>query len=274
MRQIPSTVALALLLVAGTAQAAPAAAKTTAAPPPFSPATLARASVVFRGTVRALGAATASLPAEPRSAVVTVDEVLEAAAPELAEIAGQEVTVRLADGSAARSGSSLVWLAQAQAAGASFGLLEVGETAVREPAELRREIAAARAALADGRLAALLAASPLVVSATVQSVEGVRPGPGRSQHDPQWTEAILRVESVGKGTAGSAVVVYFAGSSDGAWATAPRLSAGQSGVFILRDGAALPRFAVKGPVLLTADDVQPRAAIDRIRTLLRGGAGK
>src|SRR5437773_2070657 len=84
---------------------------------------VSRSGFIFKGTVKKLGAATPSVPVEKATAVVAVDEVLEAPRG-LADRAGQEVTVRLADAKAAREGAQLVFFTWQYLAGKSVGVAE------------------------------------------------------------------------------------------------------------------------------------------------------
>jgi len=218
---------------------------------------------VLLGTVKEAGSG-----ASAGTAVVHVDEVVDGPA-EAAELAGQEVRVRLGKGSAARAGAQRLFFANRSAVGATIELSAVEETAPGDTAELRKTLAAARASERAARLASALSASPLVIAGTVDSVAPERVREPAGEHDPLWREATVHVDAVGKGEAGSEVVVYFAGSVDAAWAGAPRLSVGQKAVFVLRSGAALARYAVKGPVVLRDEDLQPRDSVDAIRALLK-----
>jgi len=230
------------------------------APPPPS------AEYVLRATVKEAGAA-----ASAGTAVVHVDEVIDG--PEgAAELAGQEVTMHLHKGSAARAGAQRVFFANRAAVGATLELAAVDEAAPGDTALLKKTVAAARASEQAARLAAAVAASPLVIAGTVDSVAPERAREPAGEHDPLWREATVHVEALGKGDAGSEVVLYFPGSVDAAWAGAPRLTVGQKGVFILRSGAALARHAIKGPVLLRPEDLQPRDSVDTIRALLKRSA--
>jgi hypothetical protein len=96
------------------------------------------------------------------------------------------------------------------------------------------------------------------------------PSPPVSEHDPEWREAVVRVERVHKGAhGGGRVVVRFAASQDVRWFRAPKFQAGQQGVFALHgpDEEQAPRPAraarglapAKGRAYTAVDpaDVQP-----------------
>lgn len=96
-------------------------------------------------------------------------------------------------------------------------------------------------------------------------VTAVRPGPHRgpiTEHDPDWQEAIIRVESWIKGVqANQDIVVRFPGSLDVAWYEAPKLKVGQEGTFFLRKDkitglpkAILGNYEVDAYTALNAED--------------------
>jgi hypothetical protein len=56
-----------------------------------------------------------------------------------------------------------------------------------------------------------------------------------SEHDPQWSEAVVQVNSVVSGNvaAGGPITILFPASIDIAWYKAPKYAPGQAGVFLL-----------------------------------------
>jgi hypothetical protein len=231
-----------------------------------------RSGFVFRGTVVRLHAATATVPPEERTAVVKVEEIFEAQT-ELRRLAGQEVTVRLLAPASAAAGSSRIFFTHLYSLGASAGLEEVGSLDPQEATEVRTRIAAARRDLADEALQTRLADAVAVVVATVvkpRAAEAAR-NRGASEHDPQWRQARITVESVAKpgasATPKEALTVFFAGSDDVMWFEAPKLEEGQRAILLLHTGA---RGAFKPPGLAVVDklDVQPVDELARVKRLL------
>lgn len=121
----------------------------------------------------------------------------------------------------------------------------------------------AKTSAADGSiLRERLAAADIVVSGRITGVRDVPvPKLGITEHDPLWREATLSVSATHKGArVPKTVRVRFPGSTDVAWATAPKLQRGQKGVFLLkRDGAV---FTALHPA-----DVQPPDEVDAVRSL-------
>jgi hypothetical protein len=106
-----------------------------------------------------------------------------------------------------------------------------------------------------------LADADIVVSGRVTGVRDVPvPKVGITEHDPLWREATLAVSATHKGVrVPKRIRVRFPGSTDVAWATAPKLERGQKGVFLLkRDGAV---FTALHPA-----DVQPPDEVEAVRS--------
>jgi hypothetical protein len=123
--------------------------------------------------------------------------------------------------------------------------------------------------VSDQDLQKHIAGAELVV---VGKVSEVRPMPeasrprSMSEHDPQWQESVVEVESVLKGSsAEKRVVILFPGSIDVAWFGVPKSKVGQEGIWIVRRDQATKAYAVADP-----SDFLPRAQLDRVRKLIPG----
>ncbi len=140
-----------------------------------------------------------------------------------------------------------------------------------QDAQLRQRIEAAEMVIV-GRVAA-------VGSATMEAL-GAPPGP-ISEHNPNWREAVIDVETAIKGAqAGQRVVVRFPASLDVAWYDTPKFSEGQEGTFILQrdqvSGTATALLAgseVAAYTALNSLDVLPRQEAERVRALAEGSGG-
>jgi plastocyanin len=248
---------------------------------------LKQSSVVFVGRVVQVQAASfAGVPVSPRTLVAEVEEVVEKpAAVSLAP--GDQVTVEAKDPSLLTVGTRVTFYADGWILGKGVALREVGHEVVAPSGEgaaggeTGRQITAARQVLNDQALRARLDAAAMVCVGTVESVRAATLAPAGSgtrvtEHDPQWQEAIIRVESPIKGAqANQQIVVRFPGSEDVAWYQVPKFTAGQQGTFILsRDQVSgAPQALLGGQTVdaytaMTAGDVLPRGDADRIRALL------
>lgn len=237
---------------------------------------VARAQLIFRGTVQRRAAATVlSLPVSERTAVVRVDEVF--LAPErFGRLQGQLVTVQLDSAEDARvelePGQPAVFFTVGWFYEQTVGVREVGRLTLEQAgSDIRRRISRALQDVKDGKMRERLAGAELVVVGKVASVAPAsveREGPP-GEHDPLWWEATIAVESVEKGALEDAVVrVYFPSSTDVAWYRAPKFIAGQEGIWILRR-TEIRGLAVEGYTALDPLDVRPKSELRRIRALLQ-----
>ena len=118
-----------------------------------------------------------------------------------------------------------------------------------------------------------LALADTVVSGVVSATTQAAPPspPFVSEHGPDWWRATVDVETVAKGQVSSKIItVLFAHSTDVAWFRSPKLKIGDRRVLLLPRtdpfGKPLAELAVVDPL-----DVQPIAALDRVRALLHDG---
>jgi hypothetical protein len=129
---------------------------------------------------------------------------------------------------------------------------------------------------ADSELAQRLAQAEAVISGEVVSVARLAPQrPGiRSEHDPDWWQAMVQVESVEKGDVSTKTIsVLFANSRDIAWYKSPKLKQGDRGIWLLhnRDISGRP---VPGLAVTDSLDSQPPSELARIRLLLQKSTKK
>jgi hypothetical protein len=224
------------------------------------------AGFIFRGTVVTAGAANLSI-VEPnaRTAIVRVDEVLRSRGA-LDDFTGREVTVLLR--AALPEGARRVFFTDVQFLGESLGVREVGR-ARGAPTEIAAAVRGAGLRIFDQDLAARLAAADLVLSGRVLETRAIAAEPGiTSEHDPQWREALLEVESVVKGKVGEKSVSFLYPSSlDVFWASVPKPRVGEVGTWLLHlrvpeEGAAVYA-AVEPTDLMTA--AEAKAAARRVK---------
>jgi hypothetical protein len=232
----------------------------------------AQSQFVFNGSVIRVGAATLrEITPDAHTAIVRVNEVLRAP-PISTSYLGREITVQFA---AAPPGldEPRVFFTAAWIFGDSVAVREVGrlpDSAILRTA-LARALADQPGALVQGRLGG----SELVlvgrVTATRPAPDKVRRGaPG--EHDPDWWEAELQVQSVEKGkgrVAGKSFVVLFPASSDIVWQQSPKFRASQEGVWILREERAKGRPTFGYYMALDPLDFQPPDQIELIRRFLK-----
>jgi hypothetical protein len=239
------------------------------APAASAESLIRQATFVFVGTVLRLNATTMpEVQPSESTAVVRVDEILEGpgAPPDLA---GQEITVQLASRGSVKAGEQTTFFTKGWLMGNSLAVIEVGRPAgAPNPSQVREQVQATHRKAADEVLQEEISSAEAIVAGTVASV---RPSSIRhigSEHDPDWYEAEITVDSVEKGhVTGHTVVVLFPNSDDVMWQSAPKFKQGQQGVWLLhRNQAKLP--GVKDQfTVLKPHDFADRAELERIRSL-------
>lgn len=233
-----------------------------------------RAGFIFEGTVVKMGGSTVPIvPVGKSTVVVHVEEVFRNAGV-VTDIGGKDITVQLKEAGSVKEKERAVFFTNVSVYGKSIAVAELGHVAAtRETtATLRAEVNRIVAQLPDEQLQQRIAQADLVVVATVASVrpapqeEGRAPG---SEHDPEWREASLRIESTEKGQApGGILVIQFPNSKDIRWFQAPKFHEGQRGIFLLKriESAEL---RVSAYTALDPLDFQSTEQLPRVKKLMR-----
>jgi hypothetical protein len=205
-----------------------------------------------------------AIRASPRTAIVRVDEIVEA--PEsLSDLTGNEITVEFAKAARLSAKQQAIFHTNGWVFGDSVAVqalthqpldadrpaLAAASAAGRDPvASLRTKDAQVRFADAD------VVASGRVVSISLPNGaagrgQGRRRGAGGalafaagtgseellSEHAPLWRDASVEVHEVHKGSKPAKhVTVRFPASTDVMWFKAPKLHVGQEGLFMLHTG--------------------------------------
>jgi hypothetical protein len=190
------------------------------------------AGFIFTG--RAIpGRATEAHGDRENAVAVQVHQVLRS--PDvLGDLEGTDVIVVGERPQAIREGGSLLLFTSIAAVG---DRLVTRELEHREPSdEAIRDVAEAVRTVGERPLVQRVTEAELiVVGEAVDSTPIERPGPPRSEHDPEWWIARVAVRSVVKGaTRRRRLEVLFANSEDIAWYKAPKLHEGTSGLLLLR----------------------------------------
>jgi len=195
---------------------------------------------IFKGTVTKLNAVTLpQIRATASTIVVKVDDVVYAPSATLENYGGKEVTVLLDRPGTVRAGEQFVFFTRSWMLGSGIAVREVGRTQPESDLSItRRRVAEAHATVADDKLQNRLRDAELVI---VGRVSAVRPAPenvhrgSASEHDPNWSEAVIQIESVVKGQINEpSLVVLFPSSRDVMWESAPKFREGEEGTWVLR----------------------------------------
>jgi hypothetical protein len=262
-----------------------------AAPQATDRAALAgKSSIIFSGTVSQLAAT--SFPDVPKSAqtiVVRVDSVeKKPAAVSLKK--GDNVTVEVKDVSAFQEGTHATFYTDGWIFGAGVAVKELGHElgAAVEPAPMTsagKTSGQSQDQMNDQELLDRMKASDFVV---VGRVTDVRPwnvpkpksgAPSRvSEHDPDWHEAVVEIQSVLKGgkVKGNKVIVRFPNRNDVAWVSSPKFTKNQRAIFCLnRDQSTGAPTTTMGGTQVNAytclghGDALPISEEARVRSLLK-----
>lgn len=275
-----------VLVVLGFVSALAAALPTSAQK--LTPTELKQSDIVFVGTVLKLGAASfAGFPASANTMVVRVEAVLEKPAAVVLR-AGDSLTVVAKDVSPFRSGIHGTFYTAGWVYGEGIAVREVGHELPTDPADppdpgqKKEEEMQARKTVSDAALRANIESANMVV---VGQVKEVRPASiptatagttaPITEHDPEWKEAIIHVDSIIKGPASTRdIVVHFPGSIDVSWYDAPKLKVGQEATFFLRvdkisgaPTAMLNNKEVTAYIALNPGDVLSKEEAQRVRAL-------
>ncbi len=255
-----------------------------------SQAALAKqSSIVFSGTVSQLGAVSfAGVPQSTQTIVVRVDSVLKKP-PAVSLKKGDNVTVELKDPSAFQQGTQATFYTEGWIFGSGVAVKELGHDfnpgGASAPGAGRGETALGytQEQISDQELRDRLNSADFVVIGRVTDVHRwtvpKSATPHRvSEHDPDWHEAVVEVQSVLKGAQvkGNKVVVRFPGRNDVAWVHSPKFEKNQQGIFCLnRDQTSgVPTEKVGGRQVsvytcLGHGDSLPMSDAPRVRSLLK-----
>lgn len=233
-----------------------------------------QAGFVFEGEVEQMGASTSSgFAPTPDTAIVRISKILKST-PSLAGYAGQQVTVQMEQPATLQTGQQATFFTHGIHFGEGVVVNAFGSSPAGDPAT-QSLVENATQSASDTELTQRLAQADLVVSGVAAApskmlsvTEGVISRP-ISEHDPDWWQATINVNSVEKGEdPGPTTTVIFPHSIDIAWYRSPKVKEGDSGVWLLHNrdlfGRSVPARAIVHPL-----DFQPTTALDHVRSLMK-----
>ncbi|HEV7877012.1 hypothetical protein [Bradyrhizobium sp.] len=242
-------------------------------------------SIVFVGTVETLKAVTLpNVTVTSNTSVVAVDRVIKK--PDaIALDTGDKVTVVTDGGAPLQEGAQGLFFTDGLIFGESLAVRVLSWEPVLAAAAGAAEdtrVSAQVGASADRELQTALESADLVVVGRVKRVQApsaLALAPERrrvTEHDPEWREAIIEVESALKGAADlREVVVRFPASVDVMWAASPKFTEGQEGTFLLQQDrlTGAPAAVLDGRPVSAYTAVSPKHVLSsgdaaRIKTLL------
>ncbi len=248
-----------------------------------------QSSIVFDGTVSQLGATSfAGVPKSAQTIVVRVDSVLKKP-PAVSLKKGDNVTVEVKDPSAFRDGTQATFYTDGWIFGSGVAVKELGHeippsggATDKAAGAGEKPHAQAQEQISDQELQNRLNSADFVVIGRVTEVRRWRvpkyTTPRVSEHDPDWHEAVVEIQSVLKGgqVKGNKVVVRFPGRNDVAWVHSPKFEKNQQGIFCLnRDqtsGVSTEKVGGRQVTIYTClghGDSLPLSDAPRVRSLLK-----
>jgi hypothetical protein len=239
---------------------------------------LRRSDIVVVGTVLKMGATLLPTTSSTQTFIVRVERILDKPNA-VSLVPGDQITVQARDTSKIGVGAratfyTMKWIFADTIAVRELWHIQSDASNPQNPQQQQDELMQARRQMSDEYLKTRIKDAALIV---VGKVTAVRPAtltatPAShapvTEHDPQWREAIIHVESSIKGARpGQDVAVHFPGSIDVAWYDAPKLKEGQEGTFILHEdtmsgaskvtlaGKQVPAYlAIEPPDVLSKED--------------------
>jgi hypothetical protein len=247
---------------------------------------LEQADFVFSGTAERVGDATLpEIETSDATAVVVVDEIVRA--PEqFAALTGSRITVMLREPASVREGEQALFFTTGWLFGDGIAVQELEHRPVEEaPESLRAAVGGAVEASQARRLQQRVEEADAVIAGRVTAVRpseqtataalGEQPTAPITEHDPQWWEAVVDVETVVKGDiTAEPTVVLFPGSMDVAWRDAPKFHPGQEGVWLLHREDVPAAADAAFPQVFTvtnSDDFHEKERLDDVRKLVEEG---
>jgi hypothetical protein len=248
---------------------------------------LKSSDMAFIGTVLEMHAVSfAGVEASPETMVVKVDKVLEKPAAIVLR-AGDKITVAAKDPSQFRTGLQATFYCVGWVFGSGVALREVGHEVPSDPTDpvnpdqKQQEQTEVRKQIGDAELRARIQSAERVIVGRVTKVQEAKLEAAAatrvpiSEHNPEWTDATIHVESTIKGDSSAQnVVVRFPASIDVMWYEAPKLKEGQEGTFFLQtdklSGSPTALIeGVQGPVYMVPrpGDVMAKSEAERVRAL-------
>lgn len=233
-----------------------------------------RIPFIFDGTIEKVGRATErELGLSGRVARVKVNRVLKVPAA-LGDYRGHTITILLGKPYRAPAGEQRLWFTTGLRYGHDLVVREIASVIHRPATRDFRQLVERRIEeLPDLLLKRYLAQADLIVVGLVTDVR--KPQRLRqsqtplSEHNPQWREAILAVESVEQGELDrKQVTILFPSSRDVMWIQVPKLRVNQEAVWILHE-TQIPEES--GGTIFTVKhlaDVRPKSELARIRKLI------
>jgi hypothetical protein len=235
-----------------------------------------KSTITFLATVQRLNASTVPTHAvSSHTVIVKVNRMLKIYSA-VGDLTGSNITVELTQAPGMTVGQQAIFFTTGMVYASSIVVEEVGRLDVpKDPAarqQLIAEVLASQKRGPDRRIQRRLASADVVVTGKVISVRRVPRPPGQpiSEHDPDWHQAVIEIDSTERGLPAKQVNLIFPASGDVRWRNTPKFSVGQEGTWILHQNN-LAELRTPGYLALDPDDFHPKEQRNHIRALVQRG---
>jgi len=241
-----------------------------------------QANIVFEGTViRTSATSFAEAPQSDQTMIVRVDSVLKK--PDGVSLSKDDnVTVETKAPSDFREGVRAIFYTEVWIFGSGIAVKEVAHEAPNSAVSSSTAKAGQmQENLINQKLREKFDSADAVIVGRVMDVHSWTPpvsvpAPHHvSEHDPNWQEAVIQVDSALKDAKSQNMVVRFPGSLDVAWAGSHKFTKGEQGTFFLRKDQAtgsptaiMNGLRVDAYTALKEGDVLPAADAQRVREIM------
>jgi hypothetical protein len=246
-----------------------------------------QSSVIFIGTVSRMRAVSFSkVPVSERTAIVKVELMLQTP-PAIAIKSDQEVTVRLKDPAQFSTGTKAIFYTDGWILGDGIALREVGHKILpramtfQVQEQRKKSFMEAKRQLTNKKIQAQIESSDVVALGRVINIRSSAVAAQQrkfiTEHDPDWRDAIIKVQDGIKGVVtGDEIVVRFPGSEDVAFFGIPKFKIDEEHMLFLKKDriTGFPKAFVGDVQTETYAvekqlDVLPKKERDRVRQIFR-----
>jgi hypothetical protein len=248
-----------------------------------SPSTVTRANIVIDGIVTEIGKASFSaVPQVPNLVVMKITRVLKDP-PAISLSVGDQITAVLKDTSTVKVGTELRVQGRLWIVGEGLAVQALSEATAPPNGDIET-FAAADSQAHDNNISSRAAAADLIIVGRIKDIQkplvaANTQGP-ISEHDPQWRDAVIEVQTWIKGSAeSSSIVVRFPASRDVAFRDYPKFQVGQESTLFLKTAQNATHILAATPVpnkinnrpaflAITKTDVAPAWEAAHIKALV------
>ena len=231
--------------------------------PPQKMADANDAKFIFRATVERIGAATLPEISDVSNCIVVKISDVISAPSGFTDWTGKSITVAVKETGRLKPGTEQVFYTNGWLYGKSLAVLELTSRDSKEVTN--QQVLEGVNGNQDKKIRERLKASELIISGQIIKIgETIQPKT-ISEHDPLWTMAVIKIDSVEKGKVqGSELPILFVSSGDVMWEGSPKFRKGDKGIWLFRRTNQEASFRIS-----ENEDFYPIERLRSIRSLLK-----